>query len=445
MFLDPGFFDRFTMGFSLAIHIILAVIGVALPVIILTSEYLGIRYEDKEYRVLSKRLTTAFLIFFAIGTASGTLVAINLFFLWPSFMALVGKVAILPVYMEVFAFFTETIFLAIYLYSSDFFRNKYYHIFLMLLIAIGAAASAAFITVLNSFMNTPVGFNISTFLQNGTLAQINPLAVFTAPAVGIEVSHVLATSYFAGTAIFLAYFAYSFLRNRKPVERLYYSKAVRLTFAITLIAALASVVTGTYSIRALAGIQPEKFAAIELDINTSTYAPEIIGGIYAGNTIKYGLTIPGLQSFMETDKFSGAVPTLDEFPRSTWPPLIIHDMFDFMVFLGFGIGMFLILVLAYYYLKDKKIFENRVILKLLVATGIFAVILLENGWMVDEFGRQPWIIYNVMTVQSAANTSTAIIPIAIMIVALYAVIIPVTYYFLRRIFAGRDLSRELMK
>lgn len=442
--MDPIVFDRFTMAFSLAVHIVLAVIGVALPVIILLAEYLGIRYNDKEYKVMAKRLTTALLILFAVGTASGMLVAVNLFFLWPNFAALVSKVAILPVYAEVFAFFSESIFLALYIYSSDFFKNKYIHMMMMVIAALGAAASAALITVLNAFMNTPVGFNIQTYLNTGAITNIMPLSVFFSPSAGIEVAHVIATSYFAGSGIFLGYFAYRFLKAKGERERTYYQKAVKLVFCLAVISTFFAVITGILSIESLYHVQPEKYAAIELDINPISHAPEIIGGIYANNTIKDAIFVQNLQSILATGSANGTVPGLSQYPADTWPPLFIHDLFDLMFFAGVAIGIFLLIILIIY-IKIRTILTNKLVLKLLIAVAALSVLLLENGWMVDEIGRQPWIIYNVMTVQQAANMSTAIIPIAIIIVVLYAIMLPFTFLVLRKVFSKRKLSTELAR
>lgn len=471
--LDPTIFDRFTMGFALGVHIILAVIGIVLPVMILIADYLWIKHGDRYYRALSKRLSTALIVLFAVGTASGILVAINLLVLWPAFMALVSKVAILPVYIEVFAFFTESIFLTIYIVYRDSFRNKNVRLFLMLMVAIGAAMSGVLITVFNSFMNTPVGFNIAafnitSFLQNGsTLTDLNPVAVFTAPAVGIEVSHMLATTYFAGASIFLAYFAYMLLKTTDEKKRTYYKKALKLTFAIVLIAIVLSIITGILSIETLYHIQPEKYAAIELDLRNISFAPEIIGGIYMNGVVQYGIAIPDLQSMLATGSPSGFVPGLNQFPQWTWPPLIVHDMFDFMFGLGVLQGLFAFVILVLYiatipilynipivydiikfletnlhiYMHD--IFEDKTALLLMIISGILAVVMLEDGWLVDELGRQPWIIYNVMTVTQAGNQSTSIIPIAALIVIIYIVIIPLTYFVIKKIFSKRDLKKEL--
>ncbi|MDE1768862.1 MAG: cytochrome ubiquinol oxidase subunit I, partial [Candidatus Micrarchaeota archaeon] len=159
--LDSVFFDRFAMGFSLGVHILIVMFGVTMPVIILLADYLWIAKGDMVYKTLSNRLVTAFAILFAVGTASGTLVAIDLLVLWPKFMALVGQVAISTVNIEVIVFFAEAIFLTTYFLYRERFSSKYVRVVLMAIVAIAAASSGVMITYLNSFMNTPVGFNIT--------------------------------------------------------------------------------------------------------------------------------------------------------------------------------------------------------------------------------------------------------------------------------------------
>lgn len=434
-------FDRFLMAFSLGVHIILASVGIALPVIIVIAEVLGIRDKDRHFSVMARRLSLALVVLFAIGTASGTLVALELFLLWPKFMVLVGQVAILPVYIEVFAFFLEAIFLAIYVYSWDKFENRYAHAMVGVLVAIGAVSSGILITMLNSFMNTPEGFNIAAYLQNGAIAGVNPLAVFWTPATGIEVLHVVATTYFAGAFIFAAYMAFMLLRSRGAAKE-YYMKGLKLTFAIVVVATLFSVYTGTLSIKTLATIQPEKYAAFEGNIAAIANAPEIIGGFLSNGTVKGAVVIPGLQSVL----LGGAdvvAPGLQQYPQSTWPPFIVHDMFDIMVFLGVGFGIFILAILFLTILKDKP-FEMRWILWLTVIAGVFAVALLELGWATAEIARQPWIIYNVMLVSQAANYSPSVVPIAILFIVIYALILPLTLIILGRLFRNRPLSSDLV-
>ena len=257
-------FDRFLMAFSLAVHIVLAAVGIALPAVMLIAEYLGIRYKNQYFEMMARRLSLAFVALFAIGTASGLLVALNIFLLWPTFMALVSQVAILPFYIEVFAFFLESIFLGAYIFSWDKFRNRYAHVLIGIPIAIGGALSGILITMINAFMNTPVGFDIPAYLKTGVLTNIAPLAVFTAPSTWIEVAHVMSTVYFTGGFILLSYGALMLLKTRREqgLRRDYYVAWLKLLLVIVALATAFSLFTGVKSIESLLHLQPEKFAAI---------------------------------------------------------------------------------------------------------------------------------------------------------------------------------------
>lgn len=434
-------FDRFLMGFSLGVHIILAVIGIALPVIIVTAEVAGIKKKDPYYTRIAKRLTTMLIVFFAVGTASGTLVALELLFLWPKFMVLVGHVAILTLYIEVFAFFLEAVFLGVYVYSWDKFENRYMHALTGVFVALGAVLSAVFITMLNAFMNTPVGFNIPEYIKTGIIADVQPLAVLATPSTLVEVAHVVSTSYFAGGFIFILYFAYRMLRSTGD-ERLHYRKGLNIAFSLTLIATFFAVITGMLSISGLYSFQPEKYAAMELDMYPQTHAPELLGGFYSNGTIKGVIaSIPNLQSILATGTANGSVPGLSSFPKSTWPPLIVHFMFDTMVGLGFGFGLVMLVIFIMLILKMHP-FDRKWLLILLMVAAVVAVFLLELGWATAEIGRQPWIVYNVMLVSQAANTSPSIIPLAIFFVAFYIVVIPFTVFVIKKLLKDRPISSE---
>ncbi len=443
LLVDILIIDRALMGFSLAVHIILAVIGMSLPVMISAAELLSMRGGNSGYKVLASRMTKALVLFFAVGTASGTVVAMELFLLWPKFMALAGQVAILPVYMEVFAFFTEAIFIAIYVHTFDSDWGKLRHWLASVIIIIGSAATAMFITLLNAFMNTPVGFNIQTYLQTGNLTDISPTAVFSSPSAGVEVPHVLATSYFAGIMLILAYLAYGFIKSDSDVLRRYYGSGMRIAFAIGIVATLAALVTGIVSITSLYSLQPEKYAALEADLVPMANAPEYIGGLFINGSYKYYIAIPGLQSLLATGSLSGSVPGLSSYPQSTWPPLFpLHVMFDVVVFGGFLEGLLMFLIVAMAFLRMKPL-ENKTVLWLLVAAGVFGLFVLEDGWIMEELGRQPWIIYNVMTVASAANYSTGVLPIMALLALFYITVIPFTIIVLNRVLRAEKLEEVL--
>ena len=67
-----------------------------------------------------------------------------------------GAIIGLPFSLEGFAFFTEAIFLGIYLYGWD--RvNRWAHFAAGVIVAVSGAASGAFVIMVNAWMNSPVG------------------------------------------------------------------------------------------------------------------------------------------------------------------------------------------------------------------------------------------------------------------------------------------------
>src|SRR5262244_4300729 len=110
---------RSQMAMSLAFHIIFAVAGVTMPLLMCIAEWRWLRTRDETYLTLAKRWAKGTAILFAVGAVSGTVLSFELGLLWPSFMGTFGEAIGLPFGLEGFAFFTEAIFLGIYLYGRD--------------------------------------------------------------------------------------------------------------------------------------------------------------------------------------------------------------------------------------------------------------------------------------------------------------------------------------
>src|SRR5881396_1701045 len=107
------------MGMSLAFHIVFAAIGIGLPVLMVISEALYLRTGRPVFWELTKRWSRGAAILFAVGAVSGTVLSFELGLLWPAFMEKSGAIIGMPFSLEGFAFFTEAIFLGVYLYGWD--------------------------------------------------------------------------------------------------------------------------------------------------------------------------------------------------------------------------------------------------------------------------------------------------------------------------------------
>src|SRR5882724_9853233 len=110
---------RSQMAMSLAFHIIFAAIGIAMPLLMIISEWQWLRTKEEVYLTLAKRWAKGTAIFFAVGAVSGTALSFELGLLWPGFMGFAGSIVGPAFALEGFAFFIEAIFLGLYLYGWD--------------------------------------------------------------------------------------------------------------------------------------------------------------------------------------------------------------------------------------------------------------------------------------------------------------------------------------
>ena len=110
---------RAQMAMSLAFHIIFAVVGMGMPLLMVLAERRFLRGRDPLDREMARRWARGTAIMFAVGAVSGTVLSFELGLLWPTFMAFAGPIIGMPFSLEGFAFFLEAIFLGIYLYGWD--------------------------------------------------------------------------------------------------------------------------------------------------------------------------------------------------------------------------------------------------------------------------------------------------------------------------------------
>ncbi|KAB7707906.1 cytochrome ubiquinol oxidase subunit I [Bacillus aerolatus] len=436
MELDSVMLSRMLTSMTLGFHIIFATIGVGVPIMISIAEFIGIKRNDPYYLLLARRWARGFTITVAVGVVTGTAIGLQLSLLWPSFMEVAGQVIALPLFMETFAFFFEAIFLGIYLYTWDRFKNRMTHWLLTIPVMIGSSASALFITTVNSFMNTPQGFE----LENGKAVNIDPIAAMLNPATPSKVFHVLTTSYMTAAAILAAIAAFAILKGKRGT---YEKKALRLTMVCTFIFAILTAVAGDVSAKFLAAEQPEKLAAAEWHFETEKNADLILfGTIDENNEVKNEIRLPGLLSFLAGSSFDTEVIGLYDIPEDLRPPLWIHYMFDLMVSIGFFVlgvsGVYILMA------KIKRFNElNKPLLWMVVASGPLSMLAIEFGWIFAEVGRQPWILRGYMKVSEAATTGNGVGLTFILFALLYLVLGILCAVVLIRMFKNAPAEAEL--
>jgi cytochrome bd ubiquinol oxidase subunit I len=436
MVLDSVILSRMLTSTTLAFHIIFATIGVGVPIMISIAEFVGIKRNDPHYILLARRWARGFTITVAVGVVTGTAIGLQLSMLWPAFMQVAGQVIALPLFMETFAFFFEAIFLGIYLYTWDRFKNKWIHWLLTIPVMIGSSASALFITTVNAFMNTPQGFELS----DGKAINIDPIAAMLNPATPTKVFHVLATAYLTSALILAGITAFAILK-KKGSE--YHRKALRLTMVSALIFAFTTALAGDLSAKFLAEHQPEKLAAAEWHFETEKNADLIVfGTLDENNEVHNEIRLPGFLSFLAGNSFDHEVIGLNETPEDERPPLWIHYLFDLMVSIGFY-SMFIAGLFILFWKWKKRNEWNKPLLWGIVASGPLAMMAIEFGWIYAEVGRQPWILRGYMKVADAATKADGVGLTFVMFVALYILLGILCVVVLIKMFKNKPAEAEL--
>ncbi|HET6279640.1 MAG TPA: cytochrome ubiquinol oxidase subunit I [Polyangia bacterium] len=415
------------MGLSLGFHIIFAAVGVALPALMVIADLLYLRTRDPEYLTLSKQLAKGTSILFAVGAVSGTVLSFELGLLWPRFMGTFGEAIGLPFALEGFAFFTEAIFLGIYLYGRGRVSQRL-HLASGVAVALSGAASALFVTLVNAFMNNPAGV-----VAEGTRLHFDPVAAMASPSWSYQAVHVLLASYQATAWAMVGIHAAFLLRD--PARTLH-RKALAIALPVACFTALVQPLSGDRSAKHVAAAQPLKLAALEAQLRTQTAAPLHVGGWPDLETgvIRGALAIPGALSFVAFGDCRAEVKGLQAFPRSDWPPVVaVRTAFQVMVGAGLAMAGLALLSVALA-LRRRGLPNGRLWLAALAAAGPLGLVALEAGWLVTEWGRQPWIVRGLMrTEQAVTDFPYKAAPFWLFTVVYLLLAVAVVYLLMRQI------------
>ena len=388
---------RAQMAMSLGFHIIFAVLGIGMPLLMVLSERQWLRTRDPVWLDLTKRWSKGTAILFAVGAVSGTVLSFELGLLWPAFMAYAGAIIGMPFSLEGFAFFTEAIFLGIYLYGWTKLSARA-HWWAGVAVAVSGTISGIFVVFANAWMNAPTGFR----LVDGKPVDIDPIAAMLNPAAFSQSLHVTLAA-FATTGIAVAGIHAWMLR--RDASSAFHRAALKVALMVAVPASLLQVVSGDLSAKFLATWQPVKLAAMEGHFETARGASLVIGGIPdedAGVT-RYAITVPRMLSVLAFGDPDAEVRGLNAFPRAEWPPVAItHGAFQVMVGLGSLMALASLWVIVCW-VRKREVALNRPLLTFLALLTPAGFIAVEAGWVVTEVGRQPWIIHGFMRTADAVT------------------------------------------
>jgi len=422
------------MAMSLAFHIVFAMVGIGMPLLMVLAECRHLRTGEAVYLDLAKRWAKGTAILFAVGAVSGTVLSLELGLLWPGFMQFAGAIIGMPFSLEGFAFFTEAIFLGIYLYGWNRITPRA-HLWAGVAVAVSGAVSGVFVVIANAWMNAPRGFT----LAGGVPTDIDPLLAMTTPAAIPQALHMTLAAY-AGTGFAVAGIHAFFLRRQGRGS--FHRKALGIALRMAIPAALLQPISGDLSAKTVAVLQPAKLAAMEGQFTTERGAPLRIGGWpdEEAATTRFALEVPKTLSILAFGDANAEVQGLDRVAREDWPPVaIVHVAFQAMVGLGSYMALVSLWALWCRWRRRDLASERTLLLAIILATpmGFLAT---EAGWVVTEVGRQPWIVQGVLRTAQAVTPMPGLIVPFLAFTLLYLFLGIIVAYLLVRQFAVAPMA-----
>ncbi len=397
--IDPVMLARIQFAANITFHILFPTITIALGWVLLFFKWRFNRSGDDKWMDAYFFWTKIFALCFAIGVVSGITMSFQFGTNWPGYMEKVGNIAgPLLAYEVLTAFFLEATFLGVMLFGYRRVSN-FLHSLATFLVAGGTTLSAFWILVLNSWMQTPAGFEMIDGVAHATSWK----EIVFNPSMPYRIMHMLLASGLTAAFLVAGVSAYRWLRDDRGPAVL-----AALRTGVTLAAILIPIQIFVGDLHGLNTLehQPQKIAAMEGVWETTAGAPLLLFAVpdEKARENKYEVAIPKLASLILTHDREGEIKGLNEY-IGEHPP-VAALFFSFRIMVGVGVLMLLVSWVA-----GWQVWRNAALApwmaRALVAMTFSGWIATVAGWYVTEIGRQPYLVYGVLRTADAASSVPA--------------------------------------
>ena len=393
--LDALVLARMQFAANITFHILFPTISIALGWFLIFFKSRFLATSQAHWMAAYQFWIKIFALTFAIGAVSGITMSFQFGTNWPGFMNTVGNVAgPLLAYEVLTAFFLEATMLGIMLFGRG--RvSEWVHTLATWLVAVGTTASAFWILALDSWMQTPTGFE----MIDGKAHVLSWFDVVFNPSFPYRMTHMLLASGLTVAFLVAGLSAFRWLKGERSQE-IRATMRVGVWVAATLIP-IQILVGDLHGLNTLEH-QPAKLAAMEGVWKTDKGVGAVLFAIPDAERKmnRYELSIPKLASFYLTHDINGEVKGLDAFGDDHPPVGPVFWAFRIMV----GVGLLMLAVSWWSTLKLRRDSDPSthlaIGLSLMTFAGWLAVV---PGWYVTEIGRQPWLVYGVLRTADAAS------------------------------------------
>jgi len=394
--IDTIMLSRVQFALNISFHILFPTITIALCWALLFFKIRLHQTGDEVWMRCYRFWVKIFALTFALGVVSGITMSFQFGTNWPGFMEKAGNIAgPLLGYEVLTAFFLEATFLGVMLFGIDRVSPRM-HTIATAIVALGTTASAFWILALNSWMQTPTGFEI----RDGVIFPVDWWAVIFNPSFPYRFFHMLLASLITAFFLLMGVSAYRLLKgDHKPAPRI----TLKLAAMVAAVAVPVQIFVGDlHGLNTLVH-QPAKVAAMEGVWETERGADLLLFALpdeeKRENHFEVG--IPNMASWILTHDANGELKGLNEF-KGEHPP-VAPVFWSFRVMVGTGLLMLLI-AWALSWQLWRKGEASHLLLRATVAMSFSGWLATLAGWYVSEIGRQPFLVQGVLTTSEAATT-----------------------------------------
>lgn len=423
---------RIQFGLTISFHFIFPPMSLGLGMVLIIFGVQSVRTNDPKWRQLSLFWTKIYGLIFAMGIATGIVQEFQFGTNWAVYSRFVGNIfGSLLAAEGIFAFMLEGGFLGLMLFGGQRLGNKLW-LFATTMVVAGATISATWIVMANSWMQTPKGYEIKDVGIGDQAFMTSFREVVFTPSFGPRFFHTLVASWLVGSSLVLSVAAFYLLRKRHVELAKTMVRVALPIFAV--LAVLQVTVFGANQAEAVAQYQPEKLAAMEGVYETRDCAPmTIVGWTNPQTRTTTGIQIPCMLSLLTGYNPDTVIEGLDEFPAADQPNVpLVFQVYHLMINLGMvfiAIGALGILL----WIWKGKLWTFRPMLWLLIASIGLTQLATLSGWWTAEFGRQPWIVWELLRTEDAYSPNVGWGQVAFsiaMFVVLYIAVAAVFFFLL---------------
>jgi cytochrome d ubiquinol oxidase subunit I len=475
--------SRWQFALTAMYHFIMVPLTLGLSWILFIMESVYVMTGKEIYKDMTRFWGKLFGINFALGVTTGITMEFQFGTNWAYYSHYVGDIFGAPLAIEgLMAFFLESTFVGLFFFGWNR-LSKQAHLLTTFLVALGSNLSALWILVANAWMQNPVGAEFNPATMRMELASFADL--FFNPVAQVKFVHTVAAGYVTASMFVLGVSSLYLLKGRDlAFARRSFAVAVGFGLAsacsVIVLGDESGYEVGQVQKVKLATMEaawdteppPASFTIFGLpDQDAQTTRAEIkvpwAGGLIVTRsldkpikgvkeliqesevriekgmqaygllqTLRAGDTSPALlQEFNRlkqhlgyglllkryTSKVTDATPEQIHRAALDTIPNVGVMFWSFRIMVGLGFYMLALVAVSFYFCAKRVFHQKRWLLKTIVFSMPAPWIAAELGWIVAEYGRQPWTIGEVLpTLLSTSTLSTGdLIGSIIALVVLY--------------------------